>query len=175
MRIVLFLLLTMNLYSQTLTKSSVNLYVKNVDSLKVIGKLNKYFYPNMSYCGGALYGFYNKDKLVLMEATHGGEFDNFISYKIYLKDSLVYKIVFRQHIAEDDKYGKKYPKDEQIDEKKLTYSDTTYTVLMTGKLIFIKSSRGKIVSKVPNEILIERWLDCARKMQSELASEKVIK
>lgn len=170
---ILFFLLTINLCAQNLTKSKIDSFVKNIDSLKTSKKLSRYFYPEMSYCGGSLYGYYFENKLVLIEANNGGEFGNLTSHKMYIKDTTVCKILYREHWAEEDKYSKKYPKDEEINEKKLTYSDTLYTVFVMNNPIFIKSSRGKVVSKTPNKLLIEAWLTCGRKMQAELGGKKV--
>ena len=81
----------------------------------------------MSFCGGALYGYYQNKKLVFIDASHGGEFGA-SSYKIYFKDTIIYKIQYEEFFGDQDTYAKKYPKDEEINEKKLTYTDTIYTV-----------------------------------------------
>lgn len=164
--------MTINLYGQGPTKKQIDKYVRAVDSLKTTKKLKKYFYPEMSLWGGALYGYYQNNKLVLIDASHGGEFGA-NSYKIYLKDTIIYKLQYNEYWGDQDTYAKRYPKDEEIDEKKLTYTDTLYTLYLSARPTYIKSSRGKIISRVPSQKQIDYFLSCGHKMRAELETEKI--
>ena len=60
-------------FGQTKTKPEIDDYVKIIDSLISNNKLIKVFYPNMSACGGGLFGYYQNGELVLIDATYQAE------------------------------------------------------------------------------------------------------
>lgn len=63
----------------------INSYVKKVDLLVKTNKLTIKEYPNMSFCGGALTGFYQSGVLIYIKSVYGGAMGaTFTSY--YLKD-----------------------------------------------------------------------------------------
>lgn len=66
-KIVYILILLTNLtFGQKvkLTEPDIENYTKTIDNLKKENKLVKIFYPNMSSCGGGLYGYYLNKNLV---------------------------------------------------------------------------------------------------------------
>jgi hypothetical protein len=171
MRLIILIFLTINSYGQAPTKKQIDSHVKIVDSLLASKKLKKISYPQMSICGGALCGYYLNQKLVFIDATLGAEFGA-NTYKIYFKDTVIYKIRYEEYWGDQEKYAKKYPQDIEIDEKKLTYTDTLYTIYMTGKPTYVKSSGGKIISKIPNQKQIDDLIGCGQKMRDELETLK---
>ncbi len=133
-------------------------------------KLTKYFYPNMSFCGGALYGYYQSGELVRIESRYRGEFGYSTKNVEFNGDDIV-KITHHQHYADYDKYGENYPNDEYILENQLTFTDTTYIldVELNKKL---KISKNKVIASNFPVDLEERLINCAMEMKAELESEK---
>ena len=167
---ILFLLITTSIFSQTLSEKENTKYIKTIDSLIKKKELHKYSYPDMSACGGALDGYFYNGKLVYIDATYQGEL-GYSNRKIYLKDSLIYKIIYREHFAEWEKYYKNYPDDKYVfDASKMTYSDTLYTIILTNPIRFIKTSKKKIISKKINNKLLTELLTCTKEMKTELES-----
>ncbi|MEN9442120.1 MAG: hypothetical protein RLZ33_2197 [Bacteroidota bacterium] len=131
----------------------------------------KYFYPAMSYCGGALYGIYRKKELIRIESTFGAEL-GYSTQNVEFKNGKIVGIHYREHYADYDKYREKYPNLGVIDPAKVTYSDTLY-ILSFGKEKSFKTYAGKrLISTKTNEELTNRLLKCAETMQQELNSEK---
>lgn len=153
-------------------KKQIDAYVRSVNSLLARKELVKYSYPQMSLCGGALHGYYYQGKLVLIEATHGGQFGA-NSQQVYLKDTIIYKLLNREYWGDEEAYRKNYPEDEEIDPEKMRYSDTLHTVYLTEQPLFITSSRRQTISKAPDPVRLNYFLNCARFMQQELRTEKV--
>jgi len=171
--IIILLLFSTKLFGQIPTESEVEKYVKTVDSLKNKNQLQKFFYPNMSYCGGALYGYYYQNKLVYIDAVYGGEFRNFSSRVVYFKDTIVYKIIYRQVLADWDKFIQKYPEaSEKLMERKMTYTDTTFTIIPTVPAVHIITANKKTVSKDIDSQFINQLLSCGKEMKKELETEK---
>ena len=131
----------------------------------------KYFYPNMSHCGGALYGIYKYNELVRIESTYGAEM-GFSSKNIDFESGEVVRINYREHFAEWSKYSEKYPNDDEIDPKKMTYSDTLYVLEFGKKRSFKKYAGKKLIASTINKEVVDRLIKCVDTMKSELASEK---
>ena len=143
--------------------------IKEIDSLYNNGILTKVFYPNMSACGGALYGFYYDNELILIDSKYGAEL-GFSSKKIYWNENKILKIKYREYFAEwEKKYKKKYPKDEW-DESKMTYSDTIYKITFGDEYEFKKMADEKIISTKTDSTLIKKLTDCGKRMKMELES-----
>jgi len=142
--------------------------IKKIDSLYNSGILTKVFYPNMSACGGGLYGFYYDNELILINSKYGAEL-GFSSKKIYWNGNKILKIKYRQYFAEWGKYKKKYPKDEW-DESKMTYSDTIYKITFGEEYEFKKMAGEKIISTKTDSTLIKKLTDCGKRMKMELES-----
>ena len=146
-----------------------------IDYMYLNNKLTKYIYPMMSYCGGGLNGFYLKEELIYIKSTYGAEL-GFSSRYVYWNNGKVLRIIYKEHFAEFEKYEKNYPIDKfEFDSSKMTYSDTVYTISFGVKIKFEKKSNEIICSENMDENLIERLVECAVNMKSELENEKVIK
>lgn len=135
-------------------------------------RLEKFFHPNMSHCGGNLYGFYDSGELVKIESRFGAEFGYSIR-NIEFKNGEVIKIFYHEYYADYEKFSQNYPNSEFIDREKLTYTDTSYIIEFGTKNSFKKYGGKVLVSNQINEDLIQKLLDCAETMKYELDSEKV--
>jgi hypothetical protein len=126
----------------------------------------------MSLCGGTVEGYYFKNKLVFVEATSQGEL-GYTEKKMYFNDTLIYKIIYREHLPEWNKYFKKHPGQKKVlDPLQMTYTDTTYTLLMTKPVSFIKTSNKKIIRTKTDNRLVSTLVACGREMKLELEHEK---
>ncbi|WP_299125373.1 hypothetical protein [uncultured Tenacibaculum sp.] len=148
----------------------LNFTIMEIDSLFDNGILSKKFYPNMSACGGRLYGFYYNNDLILIDSKYGAEL-GFSSQKIYWNGNKILKIKYREYFAEWEKYQKNYPpKKVEYDPSKMTYSDTIYEITFGNKYGFKKMAKEKVISIKTDSILIEKLTDCAKQMKTELES-----
>lgn len=136
-------------------------------------QLVKYFYPNMSSCGGALYGYYDDTVLVKIESKFGGEFS--LTYQTVQYDhGKITHLVYGQELPKMDDYHKKYPNSEEIDPKKLTYtSDRVEIDFYPVKKIRTYSNKKPVKNSISQEE-IDQLIDYAKSMEEELASEKII-
>ena len=170
--IIILLLFSTKLFGQIPTELEVEKYVNTVDSLKNENQLKKFFYPNMSFCGGALYGYYFQNKLVYIDAIYGGDLC-YTSTIVYFKDTSVYKLVYRQVWPDWDNFNKKYPEaSEKLIKRKMTYTDTTYNIIPTKPAVYTITANKKIVSKDINSKFINQLLFCGQEMKKELETEK---
>lgn len=141
-----------------------------IDSLNVNGILTKKFYPNMSVCGGGLYGFYYQNELKLIDSKYQAEL-GYSSKKIYWSGENILKIEYREYFAEWGKYEKNYPPEKvEYDPSKMTYSDTIYEITFGDKYEFKKIANEKIISEEIDSTLINKLIDCGKRMKSELES-----
>lgn len=166
----IFILLTNLAFGQTVkqTAPEIEKYVKSIDKLKAENKLVKTFYPNMSGCGGGLYGYYHNKNLVLIDATYGAEL-GFSSRTIYIDQDKFLKIVYREYFAEWGKYEEKYPHDKfEYDPSKMTYTDTVYSITLSTPSVFHKKAGNKIISNKLDQPLLDRLLSCGQQMKLEL-------
>src|SRR5688572_11737395 len=101
MRIIMvgLVLLSTCLFGQSIDKKTGDAYIKAVDALLKQKKLVKITYPDKAACAGLLEGYYYQDKLLLMTGMDRGEL-GYTSHKIYMKDSIVLKVEYREHFAE---------------------------------------------------------------------------
>lgn len=149
---------------------STNFTILEIDSLFNNGILTKKFYPNMSYCGGALYGYYYKDELKIIDSEYGAEL-GFSSKKIYCNGNKILRINYREYFPEDGKYLKNYPLEKyEYDPSKMTYSDTIYESTSLNKYEFKKMADNKVVSTIIDSTLMKRLIDCGKRMKTELES-----
>lgn len=159
---------SVNQVDSTISKSTQK---EELHDSEINESTQKYFHPNMSHCGGALYGIYKSNELVRIESTYGAEM-GYSSKNIDFESGEVIRINYREHFAEWSKYSEKYPNDDEIDPKKMTYSDTLY-VLEFGKKRSLKKYAGKkLIATTINKDLVDRLLKCVETMKNELASEK---
>jgi hypothetical protein len=160
------------LFAQAPTPKEVETYAGSVDSLMAKRALQKYFFPNMSFCGGALYGYYYQSKLVYIDATYAGEL-GFTNTKVYFKDTTVYKIIYRKYVPEWTKFYSKYPNaDRKLEEKKMTYTDTTYTLVLSKPIAITKTARKGYSQAINEGGLSKHLLYCAYEMKKELETER---
>ena len=158
--------------SQSLTTKEISKYVKTIDSLRQHKALKKVSYRNMSFCAGALTGYYYNDKLVYVTGMYAAEL-GYSEEKLYLRDTIPYKLYYRQYFAEWDKYYLKYPNRElDVDETKMTYSDTIHQITFSSPLKIVKSSKNKIVDTKINNDLYKYLTNCIKTMFVELSTEK---
>lgn len=170
--IVILIFLTQISFGQTWTKSEIEDYCSKIDNLKSENDLIEVFYPNMSACGGGLYGYYQDNKLILISSTYSAEL-GYSSKTLYFKDDKTVKIIYREHYAEWGKYDEKYPSDKyEWNPDKMTYSDTLYSISFSSPIVFKKSSYDKFVDNQIDYELIKRLTDCTEEMRNEL--EEVI-
>lgn len=170
--IIILLLFTTEVFGQNLSESDIVKYVKKIDSLKIKNLIQKISFPDMSACGGGLDGYYYNDKLVYIDATYQAEL-GYSRRKMYIKDTLILKILYQKHFAEWEKYFKIYPNDKYIfDPQKMTYSDTLYTIIICNPISFVKSAKKKIISKNIDQKLIDELISCGLEMKQELETIK---
>ena len=176
MRLIILLsfVCTNIIVGQPLSKKQIDSYIKTVDSLRTSKKLKRYRYPSMSFCGGALNGYYFNGQLMLIDATFNGEL-GFTKKTMYLKDTIFYKIIFQEHFPEWDKYYKKYPQDtiRDVAINKMTYSDTVYTIILTKMPTSTKAYHKKLINKNVDLFQINNLIACGRRMKKELETEKI--
>lgn len=138
---------------------------------KESSSLKKYFYPNMSYCGGALYGFYRDDELMRIESTFGSEF-GYSSKNVDFNNGKIMRIRYREHYVDWEKYYKTYPNESEIDPNKLNFTDTLYVLECDETASFNTYVKNKLVSTKLNTVLKAQLISCVETMKKELATEK---
>ena len=122
----------------------------------------------MSFCGGGLHGYYLDKELVLIDATYQAEL-GFSSRTMYIAQDNFVKIIYLEHFAEWGKYEKKYPSDKyEFDAKKMTYSDTLYTITLATPTVFKKQAGNKTISNEINQTLVDNLVNCGQEMKNEL-------
>ena len=166
----IFILLSNLTFGQTVptTATEIEKYATSIEQLKAENKLVKISYPNMSSCGGSVDGYYLNKKLVLIDATYSAEL-GFSSKKMYVDQDKFLKVIYREYYAEWGKYERKYASEEQeFDPSKMTYSDTVYSITLANPTVFVKKAADKVVSKKPNNALVERLIKCGEQMKGEL-------
>ena len=142
-----------------------------VDSIKENDAIQKYFYPQMSYCGGAVYGFYKHGELIRIESTFGSEF-GYSSKNVDFENGEITQIIYKEHYVEWEKYSKKHPNEDGLDPKKMTYADTIYTLNFGKNNSFKKYAGKKLIGNNIHKELIDELLECVSTMKKELATEK---
>lgn len=126
----------------------------------------------MSFCAGALTGYYYNNKLVYIKGVYGAEL-GYTEQKLYTNDTIPYKLHYRQYYAEWEKYDLKYPnRNTEFDEKKMTYSDTLYHITFTNPIKIAKTSKGKYINNKIEKDLLKYISGCIKTMYAELEKEK---
>jgi len=135
-------------------------------------KVERFSYPQMSFCGGGLEGIYSNDELIRIESTYGYE-NGFSEKNIDFTEGKITKIEYREHYADWETYNQRYGKEEgDIDPSKMTYLDTLYILKFEPIRHFTIYSGKKRVQQQVSKELIDRLLDCTATMQKELATER---
>ena len=157
-----------------LSQHQIDRLTKEMDRLFEQKLLTRYFYPNMSGCGGGLYGYYKDSTLLIIDATYKTEL-GFSSRKVYWHDGNIIKINYREHFAEWAKYEKNYSSDKfEWDPSKMTYTDTIYQITLGDKYQMQKITGSKLISEKQDSLLIKILVDCGFEMKKELEIEKII-
>lgn len=155
-----------------LTKNQVDSLTNEIDQLFERQLLTKYFHPNMSRCGGRLYGYFKDTSLLIIDATYQTEL-GFSSRKMYWHNNNIIKIIYREHFAEWAKYEENYPSDKfEWDTSKMTYTDTIYQITLGDTYQMQKVVENRVISEKQDAILTNRLIDCGFAMKNELGNEK---
>lgn len=157
-------------FGQTLnlTETDIEKYAMKIDQWKTENKLVKISYPNMSACGGGVDGYYLNQKLVLIDSRYNAEL-GFTTKTYYLDQDKFLKIVHNQHFAEWGKYEQNYPPDKfEYDASKMTYTDTTYSIMFSDPIVFQKKSDNKLIGHKIDQTLMDRLVSCGQEMRLEL-------
>lgn len=151
------------------SSSKIATYVKTVNELKNQNGLDKRSYPDMSACGDRFDGYYLNKKLVLVDATITTE-SGCSSKKFYIDQGEFVEIVYQESFPEWNKYNQNYPSERfESDSSKMTYIDTVYTIsFTTPKILAIKQSGNKIISREADKKLIEQLVKCGDDMKHKL-------
>lgn len=158
----------------TLNKAKIDSLTSELDKLMAEKSLSKYSYPDMSGCGGGVYGYYSDSTLLIIDATHKAELGH-TRRKIYWSEERPIKITYREHFAEWKRYDEKYPSEKyDWDPSKMTYTDTTYQITLGKEHQMLKMANGKQISKNLNAALANRLIDCSFEMKGELKREKIL-
>jgi hypothetical protein len=157
-----------------LTRDEIERYCGQV-KLKLDKKeLERFFYPNMSDCGGGLYGYYDKGNLVYIDATYGGEY-GYIQKTYFIKDKEYYEIIETRYLPVDqDNYCKTHKtKTGDCDSKNMPYDKTITTVIFSTDKVVTISKNKKKVKPTDTKGLIKDLIDCGESMKKELSEEKI--
>lgn len=136
--------------------------------------IQRYSYPNMSLCGGGLDGIYKNGELIRIESTYGGELGGYVTKDVDFQKGKIIKITSRERIPEWEKYNKKHPNASEIDERKMTYTDTLYIIEFGKAKSFKKYAGKKLISTIFDKELTDKLLECTEVMKKELATEKML-
>jgi hypothetical protein len=171
---VLFVTISLRLVGQSLSGSDVDRYCKEIQSKLDKKELERFFYPDMSYCGGSLYGYYDKNKLVYIDATYGAEL-GYIQKIYFIKDSVYFKIVETNYQPADmvDEYCKTHKtKTGECDFKNMPFDKIVTTVIFSNNRIVARTKNGKKSELKNTADIIESLIDCGQIMQKELGERK---
>lgn len=132
----------------------------------------KYFYPNMSSCGGALYGYYDGEELVKIDATYGGEL-GFSRKTIDYREGKIVRIRYIEHFPEPKYYEEKH-QGQTIDLRKIKYCDKRIDIDFYPVEKMRTYMNNKRVKTVISREELDRLIDCSKQMELELETEKII-
>ena len=170
-----FLTISLKLAAQSLTVDEIDRYCKEIKSKLDRKELNRFFYPNMSDCGGGLYGYYANDKLVYIDATYGGQF-GYIRTNYFIKDSVYFKIIETnyQPSVSTDQYCKTHQtKNGDCDYGSMPYNKIVTTVIFTKDTIVTQLKNRRKVKLTDTKNVVRTLFKCGQSMQKELSQEKI--
>lgn len=155
-----------------LTDSQIDSTIFKIDTLLEQGKLTKYSFPDMSACGGGLFGHYLDTTLLKIDATFYAEL-GYSRRIFYWNKNKILKIIYQEHFAEWGKYNENYPPEtHEWDTSRMTYTDTVYNIILRQKHDFMKLAGDSLVSSIMDSTLVDRLLNCGFEMKNELNTER---
>jgi len=173
---ILLLTISLRLVGQsTLAGNEVDKYCKEIKSKLDKKELDKFFYPDMSYCGGGLYGYYDRNKLVYIDATYGAEF-GYIQKTYFIKDSIYFKIVETNYQPADtvDDYCKTHKsKTGECDYKNMPYDKIITTIIFSKKEIVSQMKNNEKVELKDTTGIVKTLIECGEIMRKELGEKKI--
>jgi hypothetical protein len=125
----------------------------------------------MSFCGGALYGYYVDTNLLIINANYGGAEGAYSRRKVYWNSNQIVKIDYQEHYIDWEKYQKDNTA-KTNSSPIITYTDTAYQILLTSEPQMKKLVGDSIVSEEWDSVLVKRLVDCGFIMREELKTDK---
>lgn len=154
--LLLFLLLGYTSTAQFLVPGMSSETQREIDSLLSANKLQKVNYPNMSFCGGALEGYYFEGKLVYISSTYSGD-SGYRTLEAYFENNRIEQIELEEHFPDWNSNAASPP---------IINSFRKY--ILTGRTYVIVESRDKIQSLPDDETLVDQLVKCVDSMRNEL-------
>ncbi len=164
------------IYNDALSHSKIDSITKDVEILLENNKLIKYFYPNMHYCGGAIYGYFHDEELKYTESNFNSEFVSTFK-KIYFHEGRIIRILFKRCKVVSGKQ-----------EQEKNFQDLDYNLIngggskgdfliitMGNKIEFQNLLRGELSTSEFDSVFLESEINCAHSMKTTLEKEFEIK
>ena len=146
--------------------------IHEIDSLYKAHKLDSLFYPNMSKCGGAVFGYYLNKQLVLIHSVYNAEL-GYTSKRVYFNKNEIVKIIYEEHKVKWEKFHQNHhPQLDARDFNKMNYSNVMYTFTLKPSLKMIQFNSDTIQSEEINMDLLETLLECSKSMKKELETQQ---
>ncbi len=162
-------------YNMSNDNSTIAAYVKKVDKLVKSGDLDKYFYVNMSFCGGGLYGYYKGDELIFIASVYGGELGGFRAKDVYWRNDTIVQLNYQEYFPNYEAFNEKIPELEYEENlEKMIYSDTSYHLTFGQTFEQVAYCGNTQVIRPLNEEEINYLIECAYSMREELDSDSVL-
>jgi hypothetical protein len=174
--LLVFVIAGMSIQAQENIITQTERYCSHIDSLKNSRLLDKYFYPNMSLCGGAVHGFYKNDQLVFINALHGAEF-GYISRQYYYRDTILVKITEDRYLPADTLNWDKFCMNHKTsigdcDYRLIPYDQTLTNIYFPGEPLVIQTLNTQKIA-LPDSEQINELIGCSSAIRKELRTEKV--
>lgn len=158
---------------QTLSSRAIEKYCREIEIKVNSHQLKKRTYPNMSSCGGNLFGYYDGDKLVYMIGFLSAEFGN-VQTVFWIRDNRYYKIVERRHlpsVSTDDYCKTHITSSGQCDTKNIPYANTVTTILFSSDtVVTVAKSKRRIKIKDATK-RAKDLVNCGESMKGELTED----
>lgn len=152
--------------------NDIDKYCIYVDSLIEINHLVIVEYPDMSFCGGDLKGFYLNDSLIYLSSTVSIELI-FRKLNVYFYGGKSIKIHLYEHFPNWDEYYLEFPNGEGeygTDYTSMTYADATSNYYLIKPTVAQTLINDVFVEEKLNNEKHESHLKCIKNMIKELVS-----
>ncbi len=137
------------------SKQDIESYTKYIDDLIKEDKLTIKEYPDRSYCGGAIRGYFLDNKLVYINSSLGvADYAGFTD--VYFRDTSIVKIKMREFFPVNDS----------------TSTDSTYVLLYTNPIERSTITKQGMKVNSVNDNRVKQLQDCAMRMKKEILSIK---